>query len=289
MVDILVDGSLATRSEPRQSSWSAGADCRRDACMHRRTMFCADVHVHARRHPAGPAGAPAGRRGHDLHAGRARRAHARRRRAGRRHPGARALPRAGGRERARAARAADLAGSGARAGAPGGRGGLARRRRGHHHRHRHARGAGDAVRDDLRRRGADRAHRRQPPGQRRRAPTGPPTCSTPWLSPPRPTPPGWARWWCSAARSWRRRAPARSRAPAPARLPRPWPGPLGRVVEGRIWLHARPLRRPALDPAHDQSRRPHPERGAGGGRVRCCGRRGRPRTEWWSRRSAPGT
>jgi L-asparaginase len=34
----------------------------------------------------------------------------------------------------------------------------------------------------------------------------------------------------------------------PSAFASPVAGPLGRVVEGRIWLHARPLRRPALDP-----------------------------------------
>ena len=34
----------------------------------------------------------------------------------------------------------------------------------------------------------------------------------------------------------------------PSAFASPVAGPLGRVVEGRIWLHARPLRQPALDP-----------------------------------------
>jgi L-asparaginase len=35
----------------------------------------------------------------------------------------------------------------------------------------------------------------------------------------------------------------------PSAFASPVAGPLGRVVEGRIWLHARPLRQPALSPA----------------------------------------
>ena len=34
----------------------------------------------------------------------------------------------------------------------------------------------------------------------------------------------------------------------PSAFASPVAGPLGRVVEGRIWLHARPLRQPAIDP-----------------------------------------
>ncbi|MGH2896839.1 MAG: asparaginase domain-containing protein [Solirubrobacteraceae bacterium] len=34
----------------------------------------------------------------------------------------------------------------------------------------------------------------------------------------------------------------------PSAFASPVAGPLGRVVEGRVWLHARPLRRPPLDP-----------------------------------------
>ncbi len=34
----------------------------------------------------------------------------------------------------------------------------------------------------------------------------------------------------------------------PSAFASPVAGPLGRVVEGRVWLHARPLRHPALDP-----------------------------------------
>jgi L-asparaginase len=35
----------------------------------------------------------------------------------------------------------------------------------------------------------------------------------------------------------------------PSAFASPVAGPLGRVVEGRVWLHARPLRHPTLDPA----------------------------------------
>src|SRR5947199_129423 len=43
-----------------------------------------------------------------------------------------------------------------------------------------------------------------------------------------------------------RAVPALDAADLVAELPPPAAGPIGRVVEGRLWLHARPIRHPAL-------------------------------------------
>ena len=75
----------------------------------------------------------------------------------------------------------------------------------------------------------------------------------------------------------------------PSAFASPVAGPLGRVVEGRVWLHARPLRHPALDPGTITARRADPHRRAGRRRRRSCAPRLRPPTAWWSRRSAPAT
>ena len=134
--------------------------------------------------------------------------------------------------------------------APRGHGGRRRRGRGDHHRHRHAGGAGDAVRADLRRRGADRPHRRQPPGQPAGA-DGPANLLD-------------AVALAAAARRRRTGRGGRVRRRDPRRRPAvrkvdstgpsafgsPVAGPLGRVVEGRVWLHARPLRRARAPARH---------------------------------------
>ena len=143
----------------------------------------------------------------------------------------------------------------------GGRGGR------DHDRHRHDGGARGAVRAGARRRRADRHHRRQPPRQPARAPTVPRTCSTRSCSRARPPPHGLGVVIAFGGEIHAAMTVRKIDSTGPTAFGSPTAGPLGRIVERRVWLHAMPIRP-----------KPLPVRAAGpsgGGRGDGAGRRRR--------------
>ena len=75
----------------------------------------------------------------------------------------------------------------------------------------------------------------------------------------------------------------------PSAFGSPVAGPLGRVVEGRVWLHARPLRHPTAR-SRPRSTAPSPSSPPRWATTAvCCAPRPSAPTAWWWRRSAPAT
>ena len=102
------------------------------------------------------------------------------------------------------------------------------------------------TRPALRRRGADRVHRRDAARLGARAPTAPPTCSTRswWRAPPVPTGLGVLVVFAGAVHA--ARAVRKADSTAPAAFDSPRLGPIGRVQEGRAWMARRLERFPPV-------------------------------------------
>ena len=140
-------------------------------------------------------------------------------------------------------------------------------------------------------RGADRLHRRDPPGERARAPTAPRTSSTPSASPPARARPGMGVLVVFGGEIHHARCVRKTDTTSLTAFSSPQTGPLGRVTEGHpddlVAAAAQPAARPA---APRQARLHRPDRRrrrrlAGPRRARHRARRRRDRH---ARRRPPG-
>ena len=82
----------------------------------------------------------------------------------------------------------------------------------------------------------------------RPGPTAPPTCSTPSPWRARPMPPGLGVVAVFGGEIHAGLTVRKVDSTGPAAFGSPAAGPLGRIVEGRVWLHARPIRPTPLTP-----------------------------------------